>query len=85
MPKKQRNKGPKRPKPAAPVKAGNPMFVYTSVCCVVKATKTPCWFVGKDSDEAKTQSLGTFRCGACGKKCKCNRTKFKTEEPVNAG
>jgi hypothetical protein len=80
MPKKQRNKGPKRPKAVPAVKLGKPVFTYTSTCCSVPATKTPCKFVGKDSDEAKTQSLGSWRCPQCGKPCSCTRSKAEAEE-----
>ena len=80
MSRNQRNKGPKKPKTAAPAKAKNPVFAYTSVCCSVPATKPPVIAVGYRSEEAKTQTLGKFRCTKCGKRCKCNRSKFKSEE-----
>jgi hypothetical protein len=68
----------------------NEVFAYTSVCCGARAEKTPCVKAkavkkakgkGKQKREetAEYSTLGTWRCSACGKKCKCSRTKAEVE------
>ena len=69
--KKQRNKA-KAPAP----KLGAPVFLYFSKCCNVKAVKPA---LCKTAEKEGT--LGTWRCTGCGKKCTCNRTVNKKEEP----
>ena len=63
-------------------KPRGPVFNYTSVCCSAPAKKKPCVAVNKK--EALTQTLGKFRCGACGKRCKVTVSKYKAPEPVKA-
>jgi hypothetical protein len=75
MPKEQRNRGPKVKaiKPVAkPLDA--PAFLYFSVCCNLRATK-PALLKSGDAEG----TLGSWRCTACGKSCKCNRTKNSPE------
>lgn len=78
MSKQQRNKGPKKPKPA-PVKKSEPKFVYTSQCCGVQANKPPLENVGLVK-ATEAHGLGKFRCTKCGRACKCNRARAKKEE-----
>lgn len=74
MPKKQQNKGPKRkPTPVKPL--GEPVFTYTSACCGVKAVK-PALVKTEDAEG----TLGSWRCGGCGKPSKVSRHKNKQEE-----
>lgn len=64
-----------------PIQRGEPKFNYTSKCCNAQAVKPPVTAFGMDSEEAKTQGLGTWRCSQCRKKCSCIRTKgFGTEK-----
>jgi hypothetical protein len=63
----------KRQTKTVPTQKGEPRFIYTSSCCNVQATKTPCVKVDKKS--AETQGLGKFRCPTCRKACKCGRLK----------
>jgi hypothetical protein len=72
-----------RGKSKAPVavKPKGPVNTYTSVCCSVPATKTPCIAVTKK--DALVQGLGKFRCSACKKRCKVTVSKFKAPEVVN--
>jgi hypothetical protein len=65
-------------KKAVPTLKGEPKFMYFSVCCGERATKTPCVKVDKKS--AETQGLGTFRCPKCRKACKCQRTKNQVDK-----
>lgn len=55
-------------------------FLYVSVCCNAVAKKMPCapankttqpWLGAKPEAEG---TLGSWRCSACGKPCKCTRT-----------
>lgn len=71
-PKNQNRSNPKFQNALAP-KVDAPMYSYTSVCCSVQATKTPCVKVGKK--EALLQGLGSWRCSACRKSCACRRWK----------
>jgi len=74
MPKKQRNKGPKRAsKPA--VRLNEPVFHYTSACCGVRASKPA---LVKTPEAEGT--LGTWRCSGCSKICKVARTRIKSAE-----
>jgi hypothetical protein len=74
MSREQRNKGPKKkvnlPKP----RAQEPVFVYTSACCGVKAVK-PALLKTPEAEG----TLGSWRCSGCGKSCKCSRAKVKAE------
>lgn len=73
-----RNKGPKKPKVAPQArKPEAPVFVYISVCCNVGAVKPAL----KKTPEAEG-TLGSWRCGSCGKPCKCTRTKYKVPDPT---
>jgi hypothetical protein len=51
-----------------------PVFLYTSVCCSAKAIK-PALLKTPEAEG----TLGTWRCGGCGKACKCSRSKAKAE------
>jgi hypothetical protein len=62
------------------VKPKGPVNTYTSVCCSVPATKTPCVAVSKK--DALVQGLGKFRCSACKKRCKVTVSKFKPAETL---
>jgi hypothetical protein len=62
------------------VQKGSPVNVYTSLCCNAVATKPPCQYLGMKSKEAGTQGLGTFRCTACRKVCKCSRSKIALDK-----
>lgn len=80
MSREQRNKGPKKkfnppPKPVAQA----PTFAYTSVCCGVKAIKPALLKTPEAGDALLQGTLGSWRCGGCGKSCKCNRTKAKSD------
>lgn len=70
-------------RPQKPTLNGEPKFVYTSVCCNLNATKTPC--VKVDSKSAETQGLGTFRCTGCHKACKCTRMKNPLDKAEQVG
>lgn len=80
MPKKSRKqKSKQKPKP---VVAGEPVFIYTSVCHSVRATKTPVTmpqgraiggFGSSPDPEGQVQGLGHFRCTQCNKPCKVTR------------
>jgi hypothetical protein len=61
-------------------KPQGPVNTYTSVCCSVPATKTPCIAVSKK--DALVQGLGKFRCSACKKRCKVTVSKFKAPESL---
>ena len=65
----------KQPSRAVPRQKTPPVFSYTSACCSVQATKSPCYSFGAKSKEAETQGLGHFRCTACQKPCKVSRHK----------
>lgn len=74
MSKEQRNKGPKKKvNPPKPV-VREPVFLYLSACCSVKAIKQA---LVKTSDAEGT--LGTWRCSGCGKACVCGRMKAKPD------
>lgn len=89
-PQRKFNKGPKGKKPVKKggkkllpkVKRGDPVFAYTSVCCGVRADKSPCERKPEDRAEGKFSDspLGTWKCPACHKKCKVTRGKNKVEE-----
>jgi len=63
----------KRQTKTLPTQTGEPKFLYTSVCCGMQATKTPC--VRVDMKAAETQGLGKFRCPTCRKVTKVTRSK----------
>ena len=69
-------------KKVVPTLKGEPVYSYTSVCCSAQATKTPCLKV--DAKSAETQGLGTFRCSACRKACKCTRQKNQVDKKTEA-
>jgi hypothetical protein len=73
---KMRNKGPKTAAPQAR-KPEAPVFAYISVCCNAVAAKPAL----RKTPEAEG-TLGSWRCGSCGKPCKCSRTKYKTPEVI---
>ena len=56
-----------------PNKGDEPVFLYFSLCCNERADKPPCTRV--DNKAALTNSLGSWRCGKCNKKCKVSRRK----------
>jgi hypothetical protein len=60
-------------KKVVPTLKGEPKFIYMSVCCGERATKTPC--VAVDKKAALEQGKGKFRCPKCRKACKCSRSK----------
>lgn len=68
----------KKLKKVKPVKSGEPVFVYTSVCHKVRATKVPLVKVGLEEAKEAT-GMGKFRCTECNKPCKCTRSKNKPE------
>lgn len=56
----------------------NPVFLYISQCCNVPANKPACVKPlapkGKKLAELEADAtLGSWRCSACGQRCKCNR------------
>ena len=69
-----------RGKSKTPAKAKTPSNVYTSVCCSAPAKKKPCVAVNKK--DALTQTLGKFRCTACGKRAKVTVSKAKNIEVI---
>ena len=72
----QKARSSAKKKPA--VKSSGPVFLYTSVCCSAPAKKKPCVAVNKK--DALTQTLGKFRCNACGKRAKVTVSKYKAPE-----
>ena len=71
-----KNKRSQKPKPQM---KGEPVFTYVSDCHNVRATKVPL-LNPHDMEAARETSLGTFRCGECGKRCKCARSKNNKPE-----
>jgi hypothetical protein len=69
-----KSKGNSKKSPVA-AKPRGPVYTYTSDCHKAPATKKPCTAVNKK--DALTQTLGKFRCGECGKRCKVTVSKFK--------
>jgi hypothetical protein len=69
----------KRPAPR-PFKAPPSVFVYISACCNELAKKPSVLEVSKQSED-KQGTLGKFRCGKCGKRCKVSRHARKEEAP----
>ena len=77
-----------------------PKFLYLSTCCQVQGTKPPCVKPkaqpkakkgkgkrGEQRDKApEFSTLGSWRCGNCGKPCKVSVTpRPPKEETANAG
>lgn len=72
---KMPNKGPKKQRPVPAKNLDDPVFVYTSACCGVRANKPALTKTPKAEG-----TLGSWRCSQCGKPCKCSRAKYKTPE-----
>lgn len=76
----------------SPRKLATPRFEYTSVCCKATATKPPCVVPdgtrfasnGVSLEDVDPSSLGTWRCGSCGKVCSVTRATRKVEERPEA-
>ena len=68
--------------PRLAIMKGEAVFIYTSVCCNVPAKKPPLLNL-HDMEAARETSLGTWRCSACGKVCKCTRSLNKVEKKNN--
>jgi hypothetical protein len=86
----KKSKKPQKTKRVA--KLGEPIFLYSSVCHNVRATKEPLVMdAGRAiggfgiSPETTATGLGRFRCGECGKPCSVTRTRntTKTEEVIS--
>ena len=75
----QKSRGNAKKSPVA-AKPRGPVFSYTSSCCGAPAKKKPCVAVNKK--DALTQTLGKFRCTACGKRTKVTVSKAKNIEVV---
>lgn len=70
-----------------PRKKGVPVFIYTSNCCNVLATKEPCERTqeSREIHEFSRSNLGTWQCGRCRKKCSVTRTKNEVKQEENHG
>jgi len=80
MPKEQRNKGKRKVNPAPkPQRLDMPVFNYISACCGLKAQKPA---LVKTADAEGT--LGSWRCGGCGKSAKVSRIKNEIKQEVSA-
>jgi hypothetical protein len=55
------------------------VFIYTSICCNVKAKKPPVQRADADIAESKFSEcgLGHWTCSQCEKSCKVKRTRIK--------
>jgi hypothetical protein len=81
-------KKPNKSKAALPVRdpLKDAKFSYWSVCCNEVAKKTPCVAASRNiqphlgAHPEAEGTLGSWRCGTCGKSCKCTRNVRKQEE-----
>ena len=69
----------KRKAAPRPFKAPEAVFNYFSSCCNELAKKPSVLEVSRQSED-KQGTLGKFRCGKCGKRCKVSRH-LRKEEP----
>jgi hypothetical protein len=72
MSKKQFNKGPKKAELVK--KAASSVFTYTSTCCKSSASNN------REGQEKGNETLGSWRCGNCGRPCSVTRGLNKGED-----